>query len=578
MQDASFSTQDTALGRPGAVVYGASCKCDFSHNYPFAFGPRLGGAYQLDSKTVIRGGAGIQYDVEEAPNGVLYSAADYTVVNANGYGFSPLQYQTTYSTANGLQAGNAYAPGNPYGNPPAVWPNLDQNKYPFSNNGVRAPSSPFVFFDPSNRPGRTVTWSIGVQREVLKNLVAEVSYVGNRGAYFPAPNMDQIASNSLTPALLKSQFGIDFSNDVKSNCPAGVATGGTGCLTDRDLLTQPMTSALVQARFPKFAIVNVNGQPTIPSVYPGFPAGQQLIQAFRNVPQWGSVSPWLGPPLGKTWYDSMQIKVTKRYSHGLQASGNFTWAKGEVIGSASDSSYYLGNQAVTTDIYNYNNNKQLNQYVRPLALTITFSYTTPGFHADGFAMKALSNVARGWQLSSVLRYQSGALIGLPTSLNGLTAQLGRQNTFTQNFGNNFWNLTGKPLFLVDPNCHCFDPQHTQVLNPAAFVDAPAGQWSTSAPFYNNFRWQRQPAESMAFARNFKLGKEDRANLQVRAEFQNVFNRTFLSAPSVANPNLPITSTPYVGQVINNAGFGSITTLNGLGSQPRSGQIILRVQF
>ena len=77
MQDASFSTQDVALGRPGAVLYGASCNCEFSHNYPFAFGPRLGGAYQIDTKTVIRGGAGIQYDVAEAPNGVLYSAADY---------------------------------------------------------------------------------------------------------------------------------------------------------------------------------------------------------------------------------------------------------------------------------------------------------------------------------------------------------------------------------------------------------------------------------------------------------------------------------------------------------------------
>jgi len=44
MQNASLTTPDTALGRPGALVYGATCKCDFSHNYPFAFGPRLGGA------------------------------------------------------------------------------------------------------------------------------------------------------------------------------------------------------------------------------------------------------------------------------------------------------------------------------------------------------------------------------------------------------------------------------------------------------------------------------------------------------------------------------------------------------
>ncbi len=139
MQDASFSTLDTNLGRPGAVLYGASCNCEFSHNYPFAFGPRLGGAYQIDTKTVLRGGAGIQYDVAEAPNGVLYSAADYYTINPNGYGVSPLQ-NTSNPAQNGLQGGNAYAAGNPFGNIPVVWPNLNQNKYPFFNNGIGAPT------------------------------------------------------------------------------------------------------------------------------------------------------------------------------------------------------------------------------------------------------------------------------------------------------------------------------------------------------------------------------------------------------------------------------------------------------
>ena len=581
MQDASFSKIDTDLGRPGALDYGATCNCQFSHNYPYAYGPRLGAAYQINSKTVLRGGAGIQYDVAEAPNGVLYSAADYYTINPNGYGISPMQ-NTANPAQNGLQGGNPYAPGNPFGNPAVVWPNLNPNKYPILNNGIAAPTqgtTPFVFFDPQNRPGRTITWSIGVQREVMHNLVAEVSYVGNRGAWFPAPNLDQIASDSLTPALLQSQFGINFNSNVAGNCPAGVATGGTGCQTDRQLLTDQVQNPLVLARFPQFKIVTVNGTPTVPAVYPGFPATITLQQALRNVPQWGGVSPWLGPPLGKTWYDSMQVNITKRYSHGLQAQGNFTWAKGEVLGAASDSTYYLTGQSVTGDIYNYANNKQLNQYVRPLAMTVTFSYTTPKFAATSYAMRALSQVVRDWQLSSVLRYQSGALIGLPSSLNQITTQLGRTNPlgFTTGFGNNYWNLTGQPLFKVDPNCGCFNPQTTQVLNPAAFSDAPAGTWTTSAPFYNNFRWQRQPAESMAFARNFRI--RERYNLQIRAEFFNIFNRLFLAAPSVANPTTPIGTANYEGSPYNTSGFGSIATIGaGQAAQPRSGQIIARFTF
>jgi hypothetical protein len=564
MQDASFGTYDPVTGHDGAVLYGATCKCEFSHNYPYAFGPRLGGAYQIDSKTVIRGGAGIQYDVEEAPNGVLYSAADYYTIYPNGYGISPMQNSANPSQ-NGLQGGNPYAVGNPFGNVPIVWPNLNQNKYPIFNNGIGAPTSslPFIFFDPHNRPGRIFTWSIGIQREVMKNLVAEVSYVGNRGAYFPAPNMDQIASNSLTPAQLMSEYGLNFNS-----------------ASDRALLTDSISNPAVQARFPQFKMVTVNGTLTVPSIYAGFPAAQPLEQALRDVPQWGGVSPWLGPPLGDTWYDSMQVKVTKRYSHGLQANGNFTWAKGLVDGASSDSTYYLTNQPTVSDIYNFGINKQLNQYVRPLAMTITFTYTTPRFSATGFGMRALSQVVRDWQVGAVLRYQSGALIGDPTSNNLIANQLGRvAGGFTSNFGTNYQNLTGAPLFTIsNPNCNCFNPQTAQVLNTAAWTDAPSGTWGTAAPFYNNYRWQRQPAESLSFGRNFRVGKEGKYTLQIRAEFQNIFNRLFLSAPSVANPLLPIVTTVSGGNVLNSSGFGSIATLNGAGDTPRSGQIVGRFTF
>jgi Carboxypeptidase regulatory-like domain/TonB dependent receptor-like, beta-barrel len=573
MQDASFSKQDTLLNRPGALVYGANCNCQFSHNYPYAFGPRVGAAYQIDSKTVLRGGAGIQYDVAEAPNGVLYSAADYYIFPESAYGQSPMQFVPGYDpTKNGLQAGNPYAAGNTVGNnTPIVWPNLDPNKYPFPSAGLRSPQAPAIFLDPNNRPGRIFTWSIGVQREVMKNLVVEVSYVGNRGAYFPAPNMDQIASNSLTPAQLKSQFGIDFTN-----------------ANDRALLTDTITNPAVQARFPGL-VTYLNGQPipaaqcnsscTVPSVYAGFPAGQQLIQALRGIPQWGGVTPWVGPPMGKTWYDSMQVKVTKRYSHGLQAQGNFTWAKGDVIGSASDSTLFLTGQAITTDIYNFDNNKQLNQYVRPLAMTITFSYTTPKMAATGFGMKMLSQAARDWQLGAVLRYQSGQLIGDPSSVNGITSQLARGASAFGAGASNFQNLTGQPLFLIsDPNCGCFNPQTTQVLNPAAFTDAPAGTWGTSAPFYNNYRWQRQPAESMSFARNFRVGKEGKYNLQIRGEFFNVFNRMVLPMPAITNPAATIGTLVSSGVTINNTGYGVIATNNGIGTNPRSGQLVARFQF
>lgn len=43
-------------------------------------------------------------------------------------------------------------------------------------------------------------------------------------------------------------------------------------------------------------------------------------------------------------------------------------------------------------------------------------------------------------------------------------------------------VSGEPVFLKDPNCHCIDPNKDFVLNPAAWVEAPAGQFGTSAGY------------------------------------------------------------------------------------------------
>src|SRR5262245_45375706 len=52
----------TAGGIPGGIIYEATCKCSFAKNYPYAFGPRIGLAYQFLPKTVLRMGIGIAYD------------------------------------------------------------------------------------------------------------------------------------------------------------------------------------------------------------------------------------------------------------------------------------------------------------------------------------------------------------------------------------------------------------------------------------------------------------------------------------------------------------------------------------
>src|SRR5207237_9778287 len=84
--------------------------------------------------------------------------------------------------------------------------------------------------------------------------------------------------------------------------------------------------------------------------------------------------------------------------------------------------------------------------------------------------------------------------------------------------------------LKDPNCHCVDPTKDLVLNPNAWVDAAPGTFGKTAPYLNDYRWQRQPAESMSLGRTFFVNRERNVKFEVRAEFYNVFTRQFLSSP------------------------------------------------
>jgi len=320
MQSADFDTVNPLTGYKGAVKYegygGGRCNCNFSNNYPYAFGPRFSAAYQINSKTVLRGGTAISYGTASNNSFLSLSIADFYTINAPGFGGNALP--------DGLDNGNPYAPGNPYGNPVFTWPNFDPHKYPTRTvcpgpvgqvpANCYAQSQPFIYIDPDSRPPRIFQYSIGVQRELTRTMVIDVSYVGNRGVWFTAPSLSTPNYNTLTfPDLVK--YGIDINSAA-----------------DRTLLTSPMGSALTGKVNPALAARGFQ----LP--FPGFPVTQNLVQSLVPRPQWGAtIPPFLGPPLGKTWYDSLQVTVTKRYSHGLDMQGSFTWGKELALGTNADS-------------------------------------------------------------------------------------------------------------------------------------------------------------------------------------------------------------------------------------------------
>jgi hypothetical protein len=557
MQNAAFTLPNTLIGgRLGTVEYQATCHCNYANAYPFALGPHLGVAYQITPKTVFRAGGAISYAAESDQAGLNSSAGDFYTIPASAYGASAGQ----------LAFGDPLGPGNPYGNPVVHWPNFNP-EYPVpAAPGVIPPSSPFVSIAPNTgRLPRTFQWSIGFQQEITKDLVVDAAYVGNRGAWWVSPLLSSLNYNALTPQELLSEYGLNVQNRA-----------------DTTLLNTQINSPAVTARFPWLANPN--------NVYPGFPNTQTLLQALRPYPQWNGIPPFLGPPDGNTWYDSLQVKATKRYSHGLSAQVAYTWQKELTNGTNSNTSYVTPSPPLINDVFNKSLDKQISGFSVPQELIIAFNYQTPKVDLSSAGGKALSWVARDWTIGGVLRYQSGQILQTPFSSNNLLANLARgpgNNPALWGGGYTFMDrVPGQPLFLVNPNSH-FDPTTQLVLNPNAWVEPPYGTFGASAPYFNDFRWQRQPAESMAFGRIFRI--KERAQLQVRAEFQNIFNRLFYQAPADGAPfGFPFTSvaTPTLhgnpGGTLSQ-GFGYVNWVNGGlpaygGAQPRSGQIVARFIF
>ncbi len=550
MQSAGFNVPNpTVGGRLGAPEYQATCHCQFAQAYPYSIGPHLGVAYQITPKTVFRAGAAISYGSQADDAGVNHSAADYLSLGTPAYG----------TPAAVLKYGDTYAPGNVLGNPVLVWPTSFLAK-PYSPaptaSGVIPPAAPFISIAANaGRLPRIFQWSIGFQREITRNLVVDASYVGNRGAWWVAPIDSALNYNALQPQTLLLQYGLNVTSAA-----------------DEKLLNTPINSPLVTARFPFLA------NPA--SVYPGFPATNTLGQALRPYPQWLGVPPFLGPPDGNTWYDSLQVKLTKRFSHGLSALATYTWQKELTNGTNSNTAYLVPQDPLMNDVFNKSLDKQISGFSAPQMMVISFSYTTHRLAGNSKGLQALSWIGRDWTVSSVLRYQSGQLLQSPDSANNLLSTLQRgPSSGIAVWGGGYTFLDrvpGQPLFLTNPNSR-LDPTSQLVLNPKAWVEPPYGTFGASAPYFNDFRWQRQPAESMALARSFRI--KERATFMIRGEFQNIFNRLFYSLPADSGATTITTPTGHAnpGGTLS-SGYGYVSWLQGAGSTPRSGQLVARFTF
>ena len=501
-----------AGGHLGATHYATTCGCPFYQPvYPYGIGPRLGVAYQINSRTVLRGGWGVVYSPVASVSAQGWSAGAAVSTNgiyplaANSPSYVPSAYQFVNDQTNGFL-------------PMPVWPVTDPNRYPTAGTTTGAP---FMADRNENRPPRINQWSIGLQREITRNFTIEASYVANRAAWLTGGGgVGPLGYLSeLSPARY-AQYGL-FPYPGTGPC----ATGGGVCQSstynnngDRVLLTQSISSSTVVQSMSQRGITHL-----LP--YTGFPTSNTLLSSLYPFPQFGALEPtW--SPTGDSKYDSLQMKTTKRLSHGLQASGAYTWAKGFT-------------RPTRQDFFNPATNPWALQQIPPQTLTFSVTYEVP---KASFLNKIENAIISGWQVGGYALYQSGAFLTPPVSptANFLTSEDSR--------------VAGQSLYLKNiNNIHGYNPYTDIVLNPAAWASCPTNATCPAAStLYSDFRGPRHPNENANISRNFRL--KERINFQIRGEFVNIFNRTLMPAPVTTNPQNAPTKN---GLGIYTGGFGVI---------------------
>ena len=449
------------VGVPGALIFGGTgpgrAGTRFVETWLRGFGPRMGLAYSLNTKTILRASAGIYYSDQTDSGG-------YTAGFTSAPSFSsPDNFSPVYNW------GTSSFPQN-YNRPPQLIPDFQNNQA-------------ITWLVPSGtRLPQILSWTFGIQRELMHNLALDAAYIGSHSTHLSA--------------------GTDFNYVDQKYLSLG------------DLLLQRAGTAGAAA-------ANV----AVPfSTFPTF-SRNTVAQALMPFPQYTSVGTGTtNDPVGKAHFNSLQVKVTKRYSNGLTLLAFWTWMKNM---SSLQSRQYTPDRPVT-----YSGDSP------PHTLVLNFSYELPFGPKKKFLNSSnpvLGRIVGGWNVAGYIRYTDGSAMGF-SATNNLSI-LG----YPAKFAN---YVPGVPIF-GQTNPRNFDPAVDRYFAPAgAFVTPPNYQFGNTAPTLDWVRGWTQKAESISMGKTFPI--KERLQAQFRADINNPFNFVRWN-----NPNTSITSADY-GRVTGSA--------------------------
>jgi len=230
------------------------------------FAPRVGLAFQLTPRTVIRSGYGIFYDL---------LGVDRQSANQGGFSQSTTLLP---SLDNGLTFQATLR--NPFPSGLQLPSGASGGLKTFLGRGIS-------FFNEFPRNPYMQRWSFSVQRELPAKTVVDVSYVGNRGNKLAATRqLTPIPEGYLSTSPLRDQATIDFLSAQVPNPFAGL---------------------------PEFAGTSLSAN---------LVARSQLLRPYSEF-----TGITVALPAGYSYYHSLQVMVEKRPTRGLTLQSSWTWSK-----------------------------------------------------------------------------------------------------------------------------------------------------------------------------------------------------------------------------------------------------------
>jgi hypothetical protein len=341
---------------PGELVFNSSNNRGVYNTSHTNFAPRIGAAYQLRDKLVLRGGYGLYFVPNYYGNGpnIGYSQGTPWVTTLNG-GLNPsstLSGNATLGLPSAFPNGEVVPTGNSLGGLTDVG---------FGLNPVTDPvrHSPYV-----------QQWMLGGQYSFTNNDLLDISYVGNHGVHVLSQYLEW---NELPVSALA--LGNQLNQQVPNPFFGTIKSSGCGLSN--------------------------------PTVQRG-----QLLLPF---PEYCSVTE-AQPAVGGSTYNALQATYTHRWHSGLELNVSYTYSKFMDNVQGASGWAFPGSGSSVRNSYNLAAERSVDASDLTHSLVISHNYELPFGKGKQFGAdwnRAMNAVLGGWQWSGILT----AHTGLPISIN-----------------------------------------------------------------------------------------------------------------------------------------------------------------